>query len=74
MYEQIKGIIARQLDIDENTISESSLILEDLGADSLDVVEMLSEIEELASISIPDEDIPAIKSVGDLVNYVESHK
>ncbi len=74
MYEQIKGIIARQLDIDENTISESSLILEDLGADSLDVVEMLSEIEELANISIPDEDIPAIKSVGDLVNYVESHK
>ena len=48
--------------------------MEDLGADSLDVVELLMEIEETFGVSVPDEDIPGLKTVKDIIEYVEAHQ
>ncbi len=73
MYETVIGIIARQLQIDTDVIDEHTKIMEDLGADSLDVVEMLMALEENFGFSVPDEDIESLISVGDIVEYVETH-
>lgn len=73
MLEKIIEIIAEQLGCDENSITEASSISEDLGADSLELVEMLMAIEEYFEISIPDEQIVNLKTVSDIVSYVESN-
>ncbi len=73
MLEKIVEIIAEQLGCDENLITEASSISEDLGADSLELVEMLMAIEEHFEISIPDEQIVSLKTVSDIVSYVESN-
>ena len=57
MYEQIVAILAKQLQIDPSRITEDTDIVEDLGADSLDIVEALMELEQTFSISVPDEEI-----------------
>ncbi|MBE5756887.1 MAG: acyl carrier protein [Clostridiales bacterium] len=64
--DKIKEIIAKQLNISVETITEEKEIVKDLGADSLDVVEMLMTIEEELSITIADEDAVNIKTVGDI--------
>lgn len=73
MKDQIIDIIAKQLDIDAADMSESTLIIEDLGADSLDIIEILSEIEDTLNVTVPDEDIPGMKTVGDIIKYIEEH-
>ncbi|MBR2614244.1 MAG: acyl carrier protein [Clostridia bacterium] len=64
--DKIKEIIAKQLNVSVDTITEEKEIVKDLGADSLDVVEMLMTIEEELSITIADEDAVNIKTVGDI--------
>ena len=71
MFEKIRDIIAGQLGADD--ITEDTNIMEDLGADSLDVVEIAMAIEEECGVSIPDEDLPTLKTVRDVVEYVESN-
>jgi len=73
MYENIVAILSRQLQADPDLIDEDTNILDDLGADSLDVVELLMAIEENFGVTIPDDDINDIKTVGDLCEYVENH-
>lgn len=73
MYDKVVEIIANQLQIDEDTIDENTKIMDDLGADSLDVVEMIMAMEESFGISVPDEDIEELITVSDVVAYVESN-
>ncbi|MBE6610924.1 MAG: acyl carrier protein [Ruminococcaceae bacterium] len=73
MFEKIADIIAKQLRADFDDISEDTNIMDDLGADSLDVVEMLMAIEESFGVTVPDEEIPNLKTVRDIVEYVESN-
>ncbi len=73
MFDRVVDIIANQLQMDTDMIDGSSKIMEDLGADSLDVVEMLMAMEESFGISVPDEDIEDLVTVSDVVAYVESN-
>lgn len=74
VFEKIKEIIATQFDIPEENVTMETTVADDLGADSLDIVEVLMSIEDEFDVEIPDEAIEDIKSVGDLVNYIESHQ
>lgn len=73
MLETIKNIISRQLGVEISDIDEDTRIMDDLGADSLDVVEMVMSIEQECGVTIPDEVVGTLETVGDVVNYVESH-
>jgi acyl carrier protein len=73
MYDRVVEIIANQLQMDADMIDGSSKVMEDLGADSLDVVEMLMTMEETFGIAVPDEDIEDLITVSDVVAYVESN-
>ena len=68
----MKKILEDQLDIDTATVNENTDIAEDLGADSLDVVELVMTVEEEFDITIEDSDAHLFKTVGDVVNYIES--
>lgn len=72
--EKITSLIANQLGIDESKISETSEIVKDLGADSLDVVEMLMSLEDEYGISVSEDDAANIKTVGDIVKLIEANK
>lgn len=72
--DKVRKIIADQLSVKEEDIKDDTNIAEELGADSLDLVEILMSLEDEFGISIPDEAIPQIKSVKDIVNFIESHK
>ena len=74
MQEQIIEIIAAQLKKEAGQIAPETNIMDDLGADSLDVVELLMAIEETFGVSVPDEDVQSLKTVGDIVSYVEAHQ
>lgn len=71
VLEKMKEILAEQLDADINTITPETDIADDLGADSLDVVEMLMTIEVEFEIEIPDEKIESLKTVGQVVEYIQ---
>ena len=73
MTEKIKEILAKQLRIDVDTIADDSNIVEDLGADSLDVVEMLMSIEDNLGIIISDDDAAKLKTVRDVADYLEAN-
>lgn len=73
MTEKIKEILAKQLRIDMDTIADDSNIVEDLGADSLDVVEMLMSIEDNLEIIISDDDAAKLKTVRDVADYLEAN-
>ena len=68
VFDKIKSIIVEQLDADENDVKMESNIQDDLGADSLDVVDLVMSIEENFDIEIPDEDVENIKTVGDIID------
>lgn len=70
--DKVKEIISQQLDVDGAQIKEESQFIEDLGADSLAIVELVLAFEEHFEIEIPDEDTEKIKTVGDAVSYIES--
>jgi acyl carrier protein len=71
LFEQVKEIIVQELSVAEEKVKESSTFESDLRADSLDVVELVMELEEKFEIEIPEEDFEQIKTVGDLVRYIE---
>lgn len=73
VFNRVKKIIADQLGLDENTITMDSLFVDDLGADSLDVVELIMALEEEFDVEIPDEDAEKATKVGDVVEYINSH-
>ncbi|MEE1393201.1 MAG: acyl carrier protein [Negativibacillus sp.] len=71
IFEQIKKILCDQLDLDEEQVTEDSEVIDDLGADSLDIVDLVMTLEEEFDTEIPDEDIENLRTVGDIVKYVE---
>ena len=73
IFEKLKDIIAEQLSVEADEVSLESNIQDDLGADSLDVVDLITTIEDEFDISIPDEAVEDIKTVGDMVNYIEKN-
>jgi acyl carrier protein len=72
--EKVKQIIVEQLQVDEAEVTPGASFQEDLGADSLDVVELVMQFEEAFDIQIPDEDAEKIKTVKDAVDYIEAHQ
>ena len=74
MLEKIKKVVAEQLDCDIANIKEDSKFIEDLGADSLDVVELVMALEEEFDIEIPDEAAEKILTVADALKYIEDNK
>lgn len=71
VIDKVKELVAEQLGINKETITAESNIIEDLGADSLDVIEMLMTLEEEYGITIPDEKIGQIKTIGQIVDLIE---
>ncbi|ANU53350.1 acyl carrier protein [Acutalibacter muris] len=73
VLEKIKAILSEQFSVEEKEITVDTLLEDDLGADSLDVVDLLMTIEDDFEVEIPDEEVENIKTVGALVEYIESH-
>ncbi len=74
IFEKLKEIIVNQLGVEEANIKEDATFVDDLSADSLDIVELVMNIEEEFEIEIPDEDAEKIVTVGDVVNYIKERK
>lgn len=72
--EKVKEIISQQLDVDLADVKEAASFIDDLGADSLAIVELVLAFEEQFEIDIPDEDTEKIRTVGDAVSYIQEHK
>ncbi|WP_029320389.1 acyl carrier protein [Butyrivibrio sp. AE3004] len=73
-FEEIKELIAEILAVDEDKVTKEASLIDDLGADSLSVVELHMEIEERLGIKIPDEEVVNLKTVQDVLNAIEAHK
>lgn len=71
VYEFVKKLLVENMSIDEAKIAEGSNIIEDLGADSLDIMDLVNDIEKKYEISIPQEEYENLKTVGDVVGFVE---
>ena len=72
MLEKMKEIIADQLSVDADTITEASKFIEDLGADSLDLFELVMALEDEYSVEIPAEDLEKLTSVGEVMDYLKA--
>ena len=73
VFDKVKEIIVEQLDVDADKVVTGANIQDDLGADSLDVVDLVMSLEEEFDIEIPDEAVENIKTVGDIVKYIEEN-
>lgn len=73
VFDQIRELLAEQLDLDESKITMDSDIVEDLEADSLDVVDLVMSMEDAFGVEVPDEAIESFKTVGDVVRYIEEN-
>lgn len=73
VLEKVKMILADQLEVEEETITADTDIQDDLGADSLDIVDLIMSLEDEFEIEVPDEDIEKLRTVGALVSYIESN-
>ena len=73
VFDKIKELIVEQLGVEEDVVTPEASIQDDLGADSLDVVDLITTIEDEFDLSIPDEAVEEIKTVGDIVNYIEKN-
>lgn len=71
IYDKVVRIIAENLDLDVDDISSDSVITDDLGADSLDVVDLVMSFEDEFGVEIPDDAVETIKTVGDIVRFIE---
>lgn len=71
VFDKVKKIIVDQLDVEEDKVTEAASIADDLGADSLDVVDLVMSFEEEFDIEIPDDQVEKIKTVGDIVKFIE---
>ena len=72
VFEKVRDIIVDQLDADESAVTMDASIIDDLGADSLDVVDLVMSIEEEFDVEIPEEEVENIKTVGDIVKFIEA--
>lgn len=72
VLEKLKEILAEQFSVEQDTINTDTTLQDDLGADSLDVVDLLMSIEDEFSVEVPDEEVENIKTVGDLVAFIEA--
>ncbi len=72
--EKVKKMIVEQLDVNESEVVPEAKFIDDLGADSLDIVELVMALEDEYGIEIPDEDAEKIETVGDAVRYIEEHQ
>ena len=73
MFDKVKEIVVEQLGVEEDAVTMSASFVDDLGADSLDVVDMLMSLEDEFDVEIPDEEIERIRTVGELVTYIEEN-
>ncbi len=73
VFEKVKSIIVEQLGVDESEVTMEASFIEDLGADSLDIVELVMALEEEFDLTIPDEDAEKIRTVGEAVRYIQEH-
>jgi acyl carrier protein len=73
LFEKVKEIVVDQLGVEEEEVSESSSFVDDLGADSLDLVELIMALEEEFDMEIPDEDAEKISTVGDAIKYIKEN-
>ncbi|QOG11726.1 acyl carrier protein [Arcobacter sp. FWKO B] len=74
LFDDVKEVVVEQLDCNPDEVKAESKFIEDLGADSLDVVELVMALEEKFGIEIPDEDAEKIMTVGDAIKYIEDNK
>ncbi len=74
IFDKVKEIISSELNIDSNKITQDANLRDDLGADSLDAVEVIMALEDEFSITIDDDTAQSFKTVGDLVNYIENNR
>ncbi len=73
IFEKVKSIIIDQLDVEEDKVTMNANIQDDLGADSLDIVDLVMSFEDEFDMEIPDDQVENIKTVGDVVKYVEEN-
>lgn len=73
IFDRVKEIIVDQLEVDEEAVTPEASFVDDLGADSLDIVELVMALEEEFGIEIPDEDAEKITTVGDAVEYIKAN-
>ena len=74
IFEKVKNIIVDQLDVDEDKVTMSANIQDDLGADSLDIVDLVMSFEDEFDLESPDDQVENIKTVGDIVKYIEDNQ
>jgi acyl carrier protein len=73
VFEKVRAILMEQLDLEEDQVTQESSITEDLGADSLDIVDLVMSLEDEFDTEIPDEAIENLKTVGDVVKFIEEN-
>ena len=73
VFEKVKSILIDQLDVEEEKVTPEASIADDLGADSLDIVDLIMSLEEEFDLEIPDDQVENIKTVGDIVKYIEDN-
>lgn len=73
VFDKVKDIIVDQLDADEDAVTLEASIIDDLGADSLDVVDLVMSIEEEFDVEVPDEEVENMKTVSDIVKFIEAN-
>lgn len=74
IFEKVKSIVIDKLNVDEAEVTMEASFIDDLGADSLDVMELVEEIEEAFDITVKEEDLDGFRTVGDAVNYIKEAK
>ena len=73
VFEKVRDILVEQLDVEEEKVSMEASIMDDLGADSLDIVDLVMSLEGEFGVEIPDDQVENIKTVGDIVKYIEDN-
>jgi acyl carrier protein len=73
LFEEVKKVVVEQLGVSESEVTKEASYVDDLGADSLDTVELVMALEEAFGLEIPDEEAEKIKTVNDTINYVKAH-
>ncbi|MDY0087881.1 MAG: acyl carrier protein [Coriobacteriia bacterium] len=73
IFEKVADVIVDQLNVERDDVADEAAFIDDLGADSLDLVELVMALEAEFNVSIPDEDVESIKTVADAVNYIEAN-
>jgi acyl carrier protein len=73
IFDKVKAVVVDQLNVEDEEVIDDASFIDDLGADSLGIVELVMALEEEFGVSIPDEDAESIKTVGDAVSYIQSN-